>query len=114
MEMTVNELVGCLCVCGGIVFLFSEQYNLAFMEFIIAKLCWIHADVLRNRRNDWMESLNGILVGREFRRLSFLVERDGIVKAKEFAKRGIKQYRKYILSKQGYPFNGNCMVKKVS
>lgn len=48
--------------------------------------------------------LNGVLIGREFRRLSFLVERDGIVKAKEFAKRGIKQYRKYILSKEGYPF----------
>lgn len=54
--------------------------------------------------SDGFNMINGVSIGREFRRLSFLVKRDGIEKAEEFANRGVKLYRKYILSKKGYPF----------
>lgn len=48
--------------------------------------------------------INGVLIGREFRRLSFLVKRDGIVKAKEFARQGVVLYRKSILTKAAGTF----------
>lgn len=38
---------------------------------------------------------------RESGRLTFLIKRDGLEKAKEFARRGIVFYRKALLSKKG-------------
>jgi hypothetical protein len=54
----------------------------------------------QNKRTEQNSKLNGRLVGREFDRLIFLIRRDGLEKAKEFAKRGVVSYRKHVLSKK--------------
>ncbi|MCK5611598.1 hypothetical protein KAR91_57540 [Candidatus Pacearchaeota archaeon] len=53
-----------------------------------------------NKQTGNKSALSEGLGGREFDRLSFLIKRDGLEKAKEFARRGVNAYRKTILSKK--------------